>query len=118
MMLIAALALQVSLSGLPLDPTEGCSDKDGTIALSSCYSERADAWQKRLDAAYPTTLRFVKGPQRDALRRAQSAWLKYRNSTCEFYALTPGSIRYIQGAYCMLDLNRSRALELEEFILP
>jgi uncharacterized protein YecT (DUF1311 family) len=118
MMLIVALALQISTSGLPSDSTEGCIDKDGTTALSSCYSEHADAWQKRLDAAYPATLKFVKEPQRNALRLAQLAWLKYRDATCKFYNLTPGSIHYIQGAYCMLDLNRRRALELEDFILP
>ncbi len=118
MILVAALALQAWLSGLPKDSAEGCHDKDGTIALSSCYSEHADAWQKRLDAAYPEALKFAEERQRDALRRAQSAWLKYRDATCDFYNLTPGSIHYIQSAYCILDLNRHRALELEEFILP
>ena len=118
MSIVAIIALQVALSGLPRDTTEGCNDKEGTVALSSCYSERADTWQKRLDAAYPVALNYVPGPQRKALKRAQSAWLKYRDATCDFYNLVPGSVHYIQGAYCMLDLTRSRALELEEYILP
>ncbi len=118
MLIVAAIALQVALSGLPRDTTEGCNDKVGTVALSSCYSEHADAWEKRLNAAYPVALDFVDGPQRKALQRAQSAWLKYRYATCDFYNLVPGSVHYIQGAYCMLDLNRRRALELEEYVLP
>ena len=118
MLIVAAIALQVTLSGLPRDTTEGCNDKDGTVALSSCYSEHADAWEKRLNAAYPVALDFVDGPRRKALQRAQSAWLKYRDATCDFYNLVPGSLHYIQGAYCILDLNRSRALELEEYVLP
>lgn len=118
MLIVAVIALQVTLSGLPRDTTEECNDKDGTVALSSCYSEHADAWQKRLNAAYPVALKSVDGPQRKALQRAQSAWLKYRDATCKFYNLVPGSVHYIQGAYCMLDLTRSRALELEEYILP
>ncbi|WP_082515887.1 lysozyme inhibitor LprI family protein [Sphingomonas sp. Leaf412] len=118
MPIVAVIALQVTLSGLPRDTTEGCNDKDGTVTPSSCYSEHADAWQKRLNAAYPLTLEFVDGPQRKALQRAQSAWLKYRDATCDFYNLAPGSAHYIQGAYCMLDLTRSRALELEQYILP
>jgi uncharacterized protein YecT (DUF1311 family) len=118
MTIFTVIALQVALSGLPRDTTEGCNDKDGTVALSSCYSEHADAWQKRLDAAYPITLDYVRSSQRKALRRAQLAWLKYRDATCDFYNLVPGSVHYIQGAYCMLDLNRQRALELEEYILP
>jgi uncharacterized protein YecT (DUF1311 family) len=118
MTIVALIALQVTLSGLPRDTTEGCNDKDGTVALSSCYSEHADAWQKRLDSAYPITRDYVGGPQRKALQRAQSAWHKYRDATCDFYNLVPGSVHYIQGAYCMLDLTRRRALELEEYILP
>ena len=118
MLIVAAIALQVTLSGLPRDTTEGCNDKYGSVALSSCYSEHADAWEKRLNAAYPVALDFVDGPQRKALQRAQLAWLKNRDATCDFYNLVPGSVHYIQGAYCMLDLNRSRALELEEYVLP
>jgi uncharacterized protein YecT (DUF1311 family) len=118
MTLVAVLALQVAIAGLPRDPTEGCDDKDGTVALSSCYTDRAAAWQTRLDAAYPATLRFVKGRQRRALQRAQAAWLTYRDATCAFYGATPGTVRAIQGAYCTLDLTRRRALELEEYVLP
>lgn len=115
---VMMVALQIALAGLPQDSTEGCTDKDGTTALSSCYSQRAVAWEKRLQAAYPIVLDFVQGPQREALKRAQAAWLRYRDATCEFYNLVPGSIHYIQGAYCTLSLTRSRALELEEYVLP
>ena len=118
MLVVAVIALQVALSGLSRNTTEGCTDRDGTVALSSCYSRHADTWRNRLNAVYPVTLKSVKGPQRRALQRAQSAWLKYRDATCEFYNLVPGSVHYIQGAYCMLDLTRSRALELEEYVLP
>ncbi|MDF0543013.1 lysozyme inhibitor LprI family protein [Sphingobium sp. H39-3-25] len=113
-----AMMLQATITGLPQDTSEGCNDKDGTIALSSCYSERADMWEKRLGPAYTTALDHVKGAQRTALKRAQRAWKNYREATCEFYNREPGSIHFIQGAYCMLDLTRSRALELEEYILP
>jgi uncharacterized protein YecT (DUF1311 family) len=112
------IALQVALSGLPPDTAEGCNDKNGTVALSTCYSEHAEVWAERLRAAYPVALDHVKGPQRRALQRAQVAWTKYRDATCNFYSLVPGSIHYIQGAYCVLDLTRRRAIELEEYVLP
>jgi uncharacterized protein YecT (DUF1311 family) len=116
-MLSMVLALQLATASVP-DGTEGCTDKDGTLALSSCYSQRADAWEQRLAAAYPAALRHVQGPQRRALRRAQAAWRRYRTAGCAFYDLTPGSIHVIQSAYCMLDLTRRRALELEDLVLP
>jgi uncharacterized protein YecT (DUF1311 family) len=112
------IAFQVALAGLPQDLTEGCNDKDGTVALSSCYSEHADAWERRLRAAYPAALRHATGPQRGALKKAQAAWLKYRDATCNFYNLEPGSIHFIQSAYCVLDLNRNRTLELEDYVTP
>lgn len=111
-------ALQMALTGLPQDVTEECNDKGGTLSLSSCYSERTTLWEKRLESAYPAALAFTEGQQRDALERAQAAWLKYRDATCDFYNLTPGSIHYIWGAYCMLDMTRRRTIELEEYILP
>ncbi|MEP7004364.1 MAG: lysozyme inhibitor LprI family protein [Sphingomonas bacterium] len=112
------VALQVALTGLPQDSTEGCTDKNGTTALSACYSGRADVWEKRLLAAYPLALQHVEGPQREALKRAQNAWLKYRDATCNFYNLERGSIHFIWGAYCSLDLTRNRTLELEQYVLP
>lgn len=118
-MLVALLLMtQVGLSNLAVDRTEGCTDKDSVIALSSCYSQHAEVWEQRLAIAYPAALAAVKGPQRAALERSQKAWVKYRAASCDFYSLTPGSIHSIQGAYCMLDLTRRRALELEEYVLP
>ncbi|MEO5774170.1 MAG: lysozyme inhibitor LprI family protein [Sphingomicrobium sp.] len=117
MLIFMAAALQVSVFGIT-DDTEGCTDKEGTIALSSCYSERAEIYDKRMRAAYPVALHFAHGDQRKALVRSQQAWLKYRDAECEFYNLEQGTIHFIQSAYCMLDLTRRRALELEQYPLP
>jgi uncharacterized protein YecT (DUF1311 family) len=118
MSVILMIALQAELTGLPQDVTDGCNDKHGTISLSSCYSERTTHWEARLERAYQAAFAFTDGPQHDALERARVAWLKYREATCDFYSLTPGSIHYIWGAYCELDLTRRRTIELDEFILP
>lgn len=118
MSLAMILALQVSLSGLPDDLKEGCNDKDGTVALSSCYSDHASLWDKRMRAAYPVAFEHAQGEQRNALKKAQAAWVKYRDETCEFYNLEQGSIHVILSAYCQLDLTRRHALELEEYVLP
>ncbi|TPG13120.1 lysozyme inhibitor LprI family protein [Sphingomonas oligophenolica] len=115
---IFIMAIQAAIAGPPQDTTEGCNDKYGTAALSSCYSEHAESWKRRVIAAYPIALDHTKGRQRDALKRAQDAWLKYRAASCEFYELEQGSIHFIWGAYCMLDLTRRRALELEEYVQP
>jgi uncharacterized protein YecT (DUF1311 family) len=53
-----------------------------------------------MKAAYPIALQFAKGRQHNALVRSQKAWLAYRDAECKFYELQPGTISFIQSAYC------------------
>lgn len=116
MLLAAVIAIQVA--GLPQDGAEGCTDREGTNALASCYSDRLRGWEARLSAAYAAALGRTRGPQRAALRAAQRDWLRFRESNCHFYSLQAGTIRSIWAAYCDLDLTRRRAVELEEYVAP
>jgi uncharacterized protein YecT (DUF1311 family) len=51
---------------------------------------------------------------REALVRAQRAWLKYRDDNCEWYETGEGTIRRLWGSECMRSMTAARALELEE----
>lgn len=62
-MLLAALFAMQVLVDVP-DSAEGCTDKEGTVALASCYAARGQAWERRMHAAYPTALKSVDGPRR------------------------------------------------------
>jgi uncharacterized protein YecT (DUF1311 family) len=117
MLISVMLALQVAVSGVS-DETEGCTDKEGPRILSACYSDHAAQWEQRMAAAYPSAMKAQDKKQRTALATSQARWLAYRRAECGFYANPEGSLAYIQSAYCMLDLTRRRALELEELPLP
>jgi uncharacterized protein YecT (DUF1311 family) len=56
--------------------------------------------------------------QKNALLRAERAWLAYRTANCGWYDAHEGTIREIYAADCMLDMTRARAVELEEALKP
>jgi uncharacterized protein YecT (DUF1311 family) len=116
--MLLAIAIALQSAGLPQDVAEGCSDRDGTNALAYCYSDRLQAWERRLSSAYAGALGRARGPQRTALRSAQRDWLRFRRSNCRVYSLEAGTIRVTSAVYCELDLTRRRAVELEEFGTP
>jgi uncharacterized protein YecT (DUF1311 family) len=116
--MLLAIVIAIQAAGLPQDVAEGCTDREGTNALASCYSERLAAWERRLSTAYAAALGRTRGPQRAALRSAQRDWLRFRRSNCRFYSLQAGTIRVTSEVYCDLDLTRRRVLELEDFSAP
>lgn len=84
---------------------------DIVVCLSALYKK----WDARLNAAYQKLLKQQENAKsREALVRAQRAWLKYRDDNCEWYETGEGTIRRLWGSECMRSMTAARALELEE----
>jgi uncharacterized protein YecT (DUF1311 family) len=121
----ALLALVLSV-GLPIaglaagDPAEtACHQRESTVDISDCLQRLTAGWDKRLNAAYQSTLKASENEtQKNALLRAERAWLAYRTANCGWYDAHEGTIREIYAADCMLDMTRARAVELEEALKP
>jgi uncharacterized protein YecT (DUF1311 family) len=121
----ALLALLLS-AGLPIaglaaeDPAEtACHQRESTIDISDCLQRLTAQWDKRLNAAYQATFKASENEaQKNALLRAERAWLAYRTANCGWYDAHEGTIREIYAADCMLDMTRARAVELEESLKP
>jgi uncharacterized protein YecT (DUF1311 family) len=93
-------------------PEESCDG--GTADLVRCLQEKTTPWDKRLNEAYQESLKdAVSNEQREQLRRAQRAWVAYRDANCLFYRLGEGSIAQVDAATCILSMTESRARELE-----
>ena len=96
-----------------------CHQKDTTVAIMDCLNGLAAQWDKRLNAAYQVALKASESAARkDALIRAERAWLAYRKANCGWYDAQEGTIREVEGADCMLNLTRARAVELEDALKP
>jgi len=102
------------------DPAaEACHRKDTTVAIMDCLNGLTAQWDKRLNAAYQAALKASESQTRkEALIRAERAWLAFRTANCGWYDAQEGTIREIAGADCMLDTTKGRAAELEDALKP
>jgi uncharacterized protein YecT (DUF1311 family) len=68
----------------------------------------------RLNEAYKGVQKRINEGQRQPLVASEQAWIKYRDSNCEFYGAADGTIRQIMAAECVRSMTQDRALELEK----
>jgi uncharacterized protein YecT (DUF1311 family) len=109
---IAAALIGAAVSAFAEEDTDqGC---DGSTAeMVECFRAKTDRWDKRLNAAYPKALNLAQPKQREQLRKAQRAWVAYRDANCLYWDLGEGTIARIQAADCMHSMTQQRAKELE-----
>ncbi len=82
---IGLMALQpAAFSETKAEPDESCDG--GTYQLVECLNAKTELWDKRLNAAYREALKDAQPWQRDFLRQAQRAWIRFRDAECEFVA--------------------------------
>jgi uncharacterized protein YecT (DUF1311 family) len=120
---VLALVLAASLPAVGRgaeDPAEtACHQKESTVDISDCLQGLTGQWDKRLNAAYQRVLKASEDSARkNALVRAERAWLAFRTANCGWYDAQEGTIREIYAADCMLDMTRARAVELEQALKP
>lgn len=93
------------------EPEQGCDGS--TYEMVECFKAKIAQWDKRLNIAYRKALQLAQPKQREQLRKAQRAWLAYRDANCLYWDLGEGTIARIQAGDCMYRLTKERALELE-----
>lgn len=113
--LVAAAALiGAAVSAFAAEPGDAEKGCDGsTYEMVECFKAKTEAWDKRLNAAYPKALAAAQPKQREQLRKAQRAWVAYRDANCLYWALGEGTIARIQASDCMYRMTKERAEELE-----
>jgi len=83
-----------------------------TPEMVDCLMAQHAHWDKELTIAYQRALKDAEPPQRERLREAERAWIKYRDANCGYYAAGEGSIARVDAAACMLAMTKARAQEL------
>jgi uncharacterized protein YecT (DUF1311 family) len=113
--LVAAAALfgaaVSAFAGEQGEPDKGCDG--GTPEMVDCLMAQHAHWDKELTIAYQQALKDAVPGQKAELRKAERAWIKYRDANCAYYAAGEGSIARIDAAECMRRMTKSRALELK-----
>lgn len=83
-----------------------------TPEMVDCLVVQHAHWDKQLTIAYQQAMKDATAAEKDKLREAERAWIKYRDANCAYYAAGEGAIARINAAVCMRDMTKARAEEL------
>jgi len=99
-----------------------CGDADTQDVMNACYSMEFKNSEEQLNSAYQVTLKQLDHDDREPVRVAQRAWLRYREFHCQaigFLQVGTGSLEPTVVFRCKTELNKSRAKEiLAEYRTP
>ncbi len=86
------------------------------MEMNACLAEEYRLSDARLNATYQRLQRELQAPT--SLRRAQSAWLRFRDLHCEFHMRKdePGSLTPYARNACFINLTEKRILDLEQIV--
>lgn len=94
-----------------------CLDTSGgvTAAMTECLSNELALQDKRLNEVYQALMRKASEQQASELRKAQRAWLAYRDATCGLFDTFGGggSLDRVNVGSCEVDIVARRVRFLE-----
>jgi len=116
-LLIAVAAMSISVSGQKQKP-KPCEDAQTQADMNICWGNEYKKADAALNKTYLQLVAMLDEEQKLQLKTAETAWLKYRDTHCEFVAdqYKGGSIRPMIAAICLADVTNNRATELKNQI--
>ena len=117
--LISLLLLAaVSTSGQKRKKMDPCTDPQTQFEMNQCAGKAYKAADLELNQVYQRLATRLDDGEKTQLKEAQTAWLKYRDSNCEFVAdqFKGGSMRPMIYGYCLADVTKKRTSELKSQI--
>jgi uncharacterized protein YecT (DUF1311 family) len=99
---------------------ERCENAFTTAAMRTCEASRYATAQQELDAAYQNLMSHINREQKVELRKAQDAWIRFRDASADFQAslLEGGTSAPLVRIGSLTDMTRARALELKKEAPP
>jgi len=112
---------------------EGEEGGETTLGMVTCTAAETRVWDAYLDSDYRASLAWAEAmdaeerllspefaSMADALREAQRAWVEFRDAQCALaYAFWgSGTMRWIAGASCMMEMTAERAIDLRALREP
>jgi uncharacterized protein YecT (DUF1311 family) len=93
-----------------------CIDKSNgvTSEMLDCISAEFTRQDDRLNENYKRLMSKLSGKRKEGLLEAQRAWIKFRDTNCNFYYDPDGgSAAHLASSDCMLNAIADRATELK-----
>jgi uncharacterized protein YecT (DUF1311 family) len=98
--------------------SDPCSNVSSQSEMTICWGKEYKAADTRLNQVYRQLVSMLGGEEKLELKKAQTAWLKYRDANCEFAAnqYKGGSMRPMIYAMCLAEMTDNRTTELRSQI--
>ncbi len=116
---ITFLLLFVMASGAALGQrkkkSDPCANPLTQFDMNQCAGKAYRAADETMNQVYGKLFSMLNDDEKAQLREAQLAWLKYRDTNCEFVAdeYKGGSIRPLIQATCLAEMTKKRTTELK-----
>lgn len=95
-----------------------CEDAMSQADMNICWGNEYKKADAALNKTYQELAAMLDEGEKTQLKTAETAWLKYRDTNCEFVAdqYKGGSIRPMIAAICLADVTNNRTTELKNQI--
>ena len=115
LLLIAAAGFT---SGQRKKNPDPCANPQTQFEMNQCAARDYRAADAVLNQTYQRLVAMLNDEEKSQLKTAQTAWLEYRDSNCEFVGdeFKGGSMRPLIYASCLADMTRKRTIELRNQI--
>lgn len=97
-------------------PTQPCEGYGSQAEASGCAHREFQAADAELNKAYNRLAGILDAEEKAALKEAELAWIKYRDSNCTFESsqYAGGTMRPMIESFCMARVTKARTAELKE----
>jgi uncharacterized protein YecT (DUF1311 family) len=98
--------------------SDPCAHVSSQSEMTMCWRKEYQAADTRLNQVYRQLVSMLGDEEKLELKKAQTAWLKYRDANCEFAAnqYKGGSMRPMIYAICLAEMTDNRTTELKSQI--
>lgn len=94
--------------------SEPCANAETQGEMNICWGNQYKAADAKLNQVYRQFMTKLDDEDKAQLKEAQTAWLKYRDTNCDFVGdqYKGGTMRPMIAAICLTDVTSSRTKEL------
>ena len=107
-----------SVSAQKQKKPDPCANPQTQIEMTQCAADAYKAADKVLNQVYQQLVAKLDDEEKAQLKEAQTAWLKYRDTNCDFVAdqYKGGTMRPMIYAGCLEGVTKKRTSELRDQI--
>jgi uncharacterized protein YecT (DUF1311 family) len=92
-----------------------CDEAQSQAEMNMCWGKEYRAADARLNETYRQFMAKLNDEEKAQLKKAQLAWIPYRDANCEFVAdqYKGGTMRPMIAAICLAETTNNRTTELK-----